>query len=98
MVIFVIPKIFYPFFRYGVISTPELTDWTAQTANGSYLVVASDGIFETLTPSDVCNFIGLSSSFSSSSSSSSSDYIVNIAFKKGSTDNLSVIVVPLISK
>ncbi|CBI25040.3 probable protein phosphatase 2C 51 isoform X1 [Vitis vinifera] len=83
--------------RHGVISTPELTGWRALTANDSYLVVASDGIFESLTPDDICDFIGHQKS-GLSSSSSLADCIVDIAFEKGSTDNLSVIVVPLISK
>ena len=70
-----------------MISTPEVSCWRAQTENESYLVVASDGIFETLTSDDVCNFIG---------HQKSADYIVNIAFEKGSTDNLSLIVVSFV--
>ena len=90
-------KLLYAFFRHGVISTPELTGWRVLTANDSYLVVASDGIFESLTPDDICDFIGHQKS-GLSSSSSLADCIVDIAFEKGSTDNLSVIVVPLTSK
>ncbi|CAI8602923.1 unnamed protein product [Vicia faba] len=36
------------FKSYGVISVPEVTDWQPLTANDSYLVAASDGVFENM--------------------------------------------------
>ncbi|KAJ4848091.1 hypothetical protein Tsubulata_047021 [Turnera subulata] len=94
--------------RYGVIAEPDITDWQHITANDRYLVVSSDGIFESLTKRNVADLIvqrnlhvqgdqrsKLSSSSSCSSSSSLAECIVNVAYEKGSHDNLSVIVVPL---
>ncbi|KAA8550823.1 hypothetical protein F0562_002507 [Nyssa sinensis] len=89
--------------RYGVIAVPEVLGWRPLTANDSYLVIASDGIFETLTLGDVCDLLWdaniqeneISQNSSSCLSSSLASNIVNTAFKKGSSDNLSAIVVPL---
>ncbi|PSS06372.1 Protein phosphatase 2C 51 [Actinidia chinensis var. chinensis] len=90
--------------RYGVIPVPEVIGWRHLTANDSYLVVASDGIFESLTPQNVCDLLWdanikenemSESPFSCSSYSSLADCIINKAFKKGSGDNLSAIVIPL---
>ena len=79
--------------RFGVIAEPEVTSWQTLDANDRFLVVSSDGIFESMTPQDVCDLIHDSSSCSPSSSLA--ECIVNTAFEKGSVDNLSVIVVPL---
>ncbi|PSS07287.1 Protein phosphatase 2C 51 [Actinidia chinensis var. chinensis] len=93
-----------PLKTYGIISDPELRDWQALTANDSYLVISSDGIFESLNPKHVCELLQGAHSGGSkkskrkpscSSESSLADCIVREAFKKGSTDNLSVVVVPL---
>ncbi|XP_058197311.1 probable protein phosphatase 2C 51 isoform X1 [Rhododendron vialii] len=90
--------------RYGVSPVPEVIDWRHLTANDSYLVVASDGIFESLSPQNVCDLLRdadvqvnemSKSSDSCSSSSSLADCIVKEAYKKGSGDNLSAIVIPL---
>ncbi|XP_057460951.1 probable protein phosphatase 2C 51 isoform X2 [Actinidia eriantha] len=90
--------------RYGVIPVPEVIGWRRLTANDSYLVVASDGIFESLTPQNVCDLLWdanikenemSESPFSCSSYSSLADCIINKAFEKGSGDNLSAIVIPL---
>ncbi|XP_028107955.1 putative protein phosphatase 2C 50 [Camellia sinensis] len=71
-----------------------------------YLVVASDGIFQSLEPKDVCDllqdahFQGNKKSKQKSSClllSSLADCIVHNAFEKGSTDNLFAVVVPLMS-
>lgn len=92
--------------RFGVIAEPEFTGWRVLTANDSYLVVASDGIFESLKPQDVAELIfewnliperreesklPLSCMFSESLA----ECIITIAYEKGSLDNLSAIVVPL---
>ncbi|KAF8388112.1 hypothetical protein HHK36_026778 [Tetracentron sinense] len=91
-----------PYKRYGVISTPEMTDWQPPTGNDSYLVAASDGIFHKLTTQDVCDLLWYvhtrgneKSELSASCSHSLADCIVNTAFEEGSTDNLSAVVVPL---
>ncbi|KAK4848290.1 hypothetical protein QYF36_011360 [Acer negundo] len=88
--------------RYGVISAPEVTDWQSLTANDSYLVAASDGVFEKLSSQDVCDILweehshGTSESgVSSSCSYSLADCLVNAAFEKGSMDNVAAVVVPL---
>lgn len=90
------------FKSYGVISAPEVTDWQPLTANDSYLVAASDGIFEKLSLQDVCDLLWevqshgtLQSELSTSCLYSLADCIVNTAFEKGSLDNMAAIVVPL---
>ncbi|XP_020233845.1 uncharacterized protein LOC109813954 isoform X2 [Cajanus cajan] len=91
-----------PFKSYGVISAPEVTDWQPLTANDSYLVVASDGVFEKMSVQDVCDllwevhrFSNMRSECTPSSSYSLADLIVNTAFKKGSMDNVAAVVIPL---
>ncbi|KAJ9172005.1 hypothetical protein P3X46_015296 [Hevea brasiliensis] len=92
--------------RYGVIAEPEYTGWRPLTTNDTHLVVASDGIFESLTPQDIGNLIfqwnshfqGIEDSkmpVSCLSSTSLAECIINTAYEKGSHDNLSVIIVPL---
>ncbi|XP_027935639.1 uncharacterized protein LOC114190798 isoform X2 [Vigna unguiculata] len=89
------------FKRYGVISAPEVTDWQPLTANDSYLVVASDGVFEKTSLQDVCDLLWEVHSYSNMrsecahSSYSLADLIVNNALKKGSMDNVAAIVIPL---
>ncbi|XP_073223698.1 uncharacterized protein [Cicer arietinum] len=95
-----IGDVFYK--SYGVISAPEVTDWQSLTANDSYLVAASDGVFEKLSVQDVCDmlwevpcFSDMRSKCTSSSSNSLADFIINTALKKGSMDNMAAVVVPL---
>ncbi|ONH93502.1 hypothetical protein PRUPE_8G235000 [Prunus persica] len=92
------------FKSYGVISAPELTDWQPLTVNDTYLVAASDGVFEKLNVQDVCDLLWEVRSYdsgrselSSSCSYSLADCIVNTAFEKGSMDNVAAVVVPLVS-
>lgn len=56
----------------------------------SYLVLASDGVFETLTPKDVCYLLH---SQASEFVSSLPEWIIRAAFETGSMDNLSAIVI-----
>ncbi|KAL6505156.1 hypothetical protein OROGR_024973 [Orobanche gracilis] len=82
--------------RYGVTAEPELTGWRPFTPENSYLIVASDGVFETLTPQDVCDFAQDKISKSSSEHLTTSllpEWIIRHALKTGSTDNLSAIVI-----
>ncbi|KAI3449682.1 hypothetical protein Pfo_006347 [Paulownia fortunei] len=82
--------------RYGVTADPEVTGWRRFTSENSYLVVSSDGIFETLTPQNVCDIVHDKASKSSSehvTASSLPDWIIRHAFRTGSTDNLSAIVI-----
>ncbi|CAK8571876.1 unnamed protein product [Lathyrus sativus] len=90
------------FKSYGVISAPEVTDWQPLTANDSYLVAASDGVFEKLSVQNVCDllwevhrFSDMRSECTSSSSYSLADLIIDAAFEKGSMDNMAAVVVPL---
>ncbi|PIA45708.1 hypothetical protein AQUCO_01600146v1 [Aquilegia coerulea] len=90
------------FKRYGVISVPEVTAWQPLDASDTYLVAASDGIFERMTTQDVCDLlwdvhtqsIG-TTEFSSSCMDSLAECIVNTAFENGSMDNMAAVVVPL---
>ena len=79
-----------------------MTEWLSLTANDSYLVVGSDGVFEKLSLQDVCdllwevkNHATIGSRLSSSCSHSLADCIVNTAFEKGSMDNMAAVVAPL---
>lgn len=81
-----------------------MTDWQPLTANDSYLVAASDGVFEKLSLQDVCDLLWevhgqgpCSSQLCSSCSYSLADCIVNTAFEMGSMDNVAAVVVPLVS-
>ncbi|PHT80443.1 hypothetical protein T459_18495 [Capsicum annuum] len=85
--------------RYGVIAEPEVTGWRRLSNEDWYVVIGSDGIFERLSPQDVCDILrgkhAVENKTSIDSSSSLADCIVYNAFSKGSSDNLSVIVIPL---
>ncbi|CAI9107764.1 OLC1v1007202C1 [Oldenlandia corymbosa var. corymbosa] len=92
------------FKRYGVIAEPEVTGWRTLTSDNSFLVVGTDGIFEGLTPSDVCAVLNdksctrkntLSGNSSCLTPSALANHIVYSAFENGSTDNISVIIIPL---
>ncbi|KAJ0051902.1 hypothetical protein Pint_03250 [Pistacia integerrima] len=87
---------------YGVISAPEVTDWQSLTENDSYLVAASDGVFEKLSLQDICDILWelhtdgiVGPGLSSSCSYSLADCLVNSAFEKGTMDNMAAVVVPL---
>ncbi|KAG0464279.1 hypothetical protein HPP92_020348 [Vanilla planifolia] len=91
-----------PFKRYGVISVPEVTDWQHVSKNDSFLIAASDGVFEKMTTQEVCEVLwnekpgkSMMPSCMHSLSSSCADCIVNTAFERGSMDNLAAVVVPL---
>lgn len=91
--------------RFGVIAEPEVIGWQTLTSDNSFLVVGSDGIFEGLTPANVCAILdnnackpGTTASSGSSSClapSALANRIVNSAYENGSNDNISVIVIPL---
>ncbi|MCE2055950.1 hypothetical protein HAX54_043789 [Datura stramonium] len=85
-----------PLKKYGIIATPEVTDWLNLTSKDEFLVVASDGIFESLSPQEVCDFLYEAEDYSDSTFLA--QQIVQKAFLEGSTDNLSVVLVPLGSK
>ena len=82
-----------PLKRYGVIANPEMTDWLSLTSKDEFLVVASDGISERLTPQEVCDF--LNDVEDHSDPSLLAQQLIQKAFLEGSSDNLSVVLVPL---
>ncbi|KAK4341887.1 hypothetical protein RND71_037703 [Anisodus tanguticus] len=79
--------------RYGVIANPEMTDWRSLTSKDEFLVVASDGIFESLAPQKVCDF--LNEVEDHSDPSLLAQQLIQKAYLEGSSDNLSVVLVPL---
>lgn len=90
--------------RYGVIAEPEIIGWRWITVKDMYLMVASDGVFESLTSESVCQLIKDADveenttpncRFPFLPSSSLAYWVVKTALERGSTDNLSAIVVPL---
>nr|XP_016481547.1 PREDICTED: putative protein phosphatase 2C 76 [Nicotiana tabacum] len=85
-----------PLKKYGIIATPEVTDWVNLTSKDEFLVVSSDGIFESLSPQKVCDFLNKVEHYSDPSILAK-DLILK-AFLEGSTDNLSVVLVPLRSR
>lgn len=82
-----------PLKKYGVIATPEVPDWVNLTSKYEFLVVSSDGIFESLSPQEVCEFIYEAEDHSDLTLLAKQ--IVQKAFSEGSCDNLSVVLVPL---
>ncbi|KAG9451837.1 hypothetical protein H6P81_004741 [Aristolochia fimbriata] len=91
-----------PYKSYGVISVPEVTDWQPFTVNDTYLVVASDGVFEKMSTQDICDLLWEADKQKSKDLEvlstdlwSLADYIVNTAFKEGSMDNMAAVVVSL---
>ncbi|XP_048499925.1 uncharacterized protein LOC104894555 isoform X3 [Beta vulgaris subsp. vulgaris] len=88
--------------RYGVIAVPEITGWQLLNDNDSYLIAASDGVFEGLDSQDVCDVLWevqnddlLGLQVSPACSDSLADCITSIAFERGSGDNMAAAVVPL---
>ncbi|MCO5584184.1 hypothetical protein L7F22_038107 [Adiantum nelumboides] len=47
----------YDFRKYGVVSEPEVSGWHQVSEKDKFLIVASDGIFEKLSPEEVCDVI-----------------------------------------
>ncbi|KAL4200161.1 hypothetical protein AMTRI_Chr03g148290 [Amborella trichopoda] len=91
--------------KYGVISAPEVTDWQPLSNNDSYLVAATDGIFDKLTTQDICDLLwdfGMQSKMKEGTISTENiplaECLVNSAFEQGSMDNLAAVVVPLESQ
>lgn len=90
------------FKKYGVISEPEVTDWQRLSINDSYLVVASDGIFEKMNTQDICNLlleaqrqINHSMEYLPANVHALALAIVDAAFDRGSMDNLAAVVLAL---
>ncbi|KAJ8532538.1 hypothetical protein K7X08_012461 [Anisodus acutangulus] len=79
--------------RFGVIANPEMTDWRSLTSKDEFLVVASDGIFESLAPQKVCDF--LNEVEDHSDPSLLAQQLIQKAYLEGSSDNLLVVLVPL---
>uniref|UniRef100_A0A0D9XTM4 protein-serine/threonine phosphatase n=1 Tax=Leersia perrieri TaxID=77586 RepID=A0A0D9XTM4_9ORYZ len=91
-----------PYKRYGVISTPELTEWESLSANDTFLIASSDGVFEKMTMQDVCDLmlhvkLGVNQELGSFAITQQNlaDYVVDLALEKGTTDNVAAVVVPL---
>ncbi|KAL2934552.1 putative protein phosphatase 2C 50 [Bienertia sinuspersici] len=89
------------FFKsYGVIAAPEISGWQLLNDSDSYLIAASDGVFEGLDTQDVCDLLWEVqnddlSQVSTACSDSLADCIISTAFERGSADNMAVAVVPL---
>ncbi|KAK4714960.1 hypothetical protein R3W88_020867 [Solanum pinnatisectum] len=75
---------------------PEVTDWQSLTSKDEFLAVASDGIFESVTPQAVCDFLNEVEDYSNPSLLA--HQLIQKAYLEGSNDNLSVVLVPLGSR
>uniref|UniRef100_A0A0E0RA86 protein-serine/threonine phosphatase n=1 Tax=Oryza rufipogon TaxID=4529 RepID=A0A0E0RA86_ORYRU len=91
-----------PYKRYGVIPTPELTEWQSLSANDTFLIASSDGVFEKMTMQDVCDLmlrvkLGVNQELGSFAVTQRNlaDYVVDLALEKGTTDNVAAVIVPL---
>ncbi|KAF3774542.1 putative protein phosphatase 2C 76 [Nymphaea thermarum] len=84
---------------YGVIPVPEVTEWQSLSDNDTYVVAATDGVFEKLSAQDICDIIWASQKgikeIPNGNAQSLADPIVNRAFEMGSMDNMAAVVVPL---
>lgn len=81
-----------------------MTDWLPLYDNDTYLVVASDGIFEKLTVQEVCDLLweasfkeNINLELISTMKHVLADLLVKAAFERGSMDNMAAIVIPLAS-
>ncbi|XP_031482576.1 uncharacterized protein LOC116252432 isoform X3 [Nymphaea colorata] len=87
------------FKSYGVIPVPEVTEWQTLSDNDTYIVAATDGVFEKLSAQDICDIIWASQKgikeIPNGNAQSLADPIVNRAFEMGSMDNMAAVVVPL---
>ncbi|KAG6489658.1 hypothetical protein ZIOFF_050934 [Zingiber officinale] len=90
------------FKKYGVVSTPEVTDWQHITMNDTYLIAASDGVFEKLTMQEVCDLLWYEKvkanahlEYINNMPYSLADLLVNTAFERGAIDNMAAVVIPL---
>ncbi|EPS72665.1 hypothetical protein M569_02089, partial [Genlisea aurea] len=85
------------FKSFGVIPVPEVTDWQPLTVNDSFVMVASDGVFEKLSPQEICDILWepLSGFTRLVKFDSLADCIVNTALDRGSMDNMAAILIPL---
>ena len=75
-----------------------MTDWLPLYNNDSYLVVASDGIFEKLTVQEVCDLLReatLGDIDLIVRKHDLSGLLVKTALERGSMDNMAAIVIPL---
>lgn len=79
---------------------PEVTDWQPLSGNESYIIAASDGVFEKLSPQDICDILWeplagftIREKLNSTCSNSLADCIINAAFEQGSMDNLAALVI-----
>lgn len=90
----------YCFYRYGVISTPEVADWWSISGNDTFLVATSDGVFEKLTTQDACDIlfqekIRLDMIQEGISSTNLAELLLTHALERGTMDNVAAVVVPL---
>ncbi|KAM7253902.1 hypothetical protein ACFE04_031584 [Oxalis oulophora] len=79
---------------FGVISAPEIAEWYRLTVNDTFLVVASDGLFEKLSSQNVCDILWDVHNHDTCSYSVA-ECLVDTALRKGTTDNVAAVVVPL---
>ncbi|KAK4355933.1 hypothetical protein RND71_024904 [Anisodus tanguticus] len=81
-----------PLKKYGIVATPEVTDWVKLTSKDEFLVVASDGIFESLSTQQVCDFLYEAEDHADIS------LLAQQIVQKAFLDNLSVVLAPLGSR
>ncbi|EFJ34528.1 hypothetical protein SELMODRAFT_405953 [Selaginella moellendorffii] len=93
------------FKAFGVSAQANVVEYRIENSNEEFLVLASDGIFQRMSNQDVCNTViiargsrALDHESRSGLSQVAAVMIVEDALESGSSDNLSVIVVPLVGE
>eukprot|EP00898_Chlorokybus_atmophyticus_P008559 jgi/Chlat1/8704/Chrsp88S08082 len=78
-----------PFRRYGLIAEPEVSAWRNLSQHNNLLVIASDGLFETLSDQEVCDIVALNEG----SLQDAAERLREQAYEKASMDNIAVVLV-----
>ncbi|KAJ3675586.1 hypothetical protein LUZ60_004628 [Juncus effusus] len=84
-----------PYKQHGVISTPELTGWHPISKNETFIIVASDGVFEKMTTQDTCDFLLQLKLRIGFGTKNLAELILSEALERGTMDNVAAVVVPL---
>jgi len=80
--------------RPWVISTPDVQTLPLYTSQESFIIVASDGLWDVMSSQDVVDFISKNSFFQKEKKTNEiSKQLVNEALRRGSTDNITVLVI-----
>ncbi len=72
------------FYGEGVPATPDVVEWKIDRARDELLILATDGLWDVLSNEEACRVARQGAAA-----------VVDYAYKKGSTDNITAVVVTL---